>query len=125
MRADDNKLEVQPPDVEMTTKDNAFTGVFFKEKLLGQRLENLDEDLISQDEEDECSDEDEEMDQDYPTIRLSKEEKVRFRLPLKKTLIIKLLGRSIRYNLLLRKINDLWRPKASIALVFLSIQVFI
>ena len=76
MRADDNKAEVQPPDVEMTTKDNVFIEVFFKEKLLGQRLENLDEDLIFEDEEDEGSDEDEEMDRDCPTIRLSKEEKV-------------------------------------------------
>ena len=62
VRADDNKPEVQPPDVEMTTKDNAFTEVSFKEKLLGQRLEDLDEDLISEDEEDKGSDEDEEMD---------------------------------------------------------------
>ena len=62
VRADDNKAEVQPPDVEMTTKDNVFIEVFYKEKLLGQRLENLDEDLIFEDEEDEGSDEDEEMD---------------------------------------------------------------
>ena len=62
VRANDNKLEVQSPYVEMTMKDNAFIGVSFKEKLLGQRLENLDEDLISKDEEDEGSDEDEEMD---------------------------------------------------------------
>ena len=61
VRADDNKPEVLPPNVEMTTKDNAFTGVSFKE-LLGQRLENLDEDLISEDEKDEGSDEDEEID---------------------------------------------------------------
>ena len=59
VRVDENKLEVQPPDVEMTTKDNAFTGVSFKEKLLGQRLEDLDEELIFEDEENEGSDEDE------------------------------------------------------------------
>ena len=53
VRADDNKPEVQPPEVEMTTKDNAFARVSFKGKLLGQRLENLDEDLSSEDEEDE------------------------------------------------------------------------
>ena len=111
VRADDNKVEVQPPDVEMTTKDNVFIEVFFKEKLLGQRLENLDEDLIFEDEDDEGSDEDEEMDRDCPTIRLSKEEKVRIRLPWKKTLIIKLLGRSIGYNLLLWKINELMETK--------------
>ena len=64
----------------MTTKDNAFTGVSFEE-LLGQRLENLDEDLIFEDEKDEGSDEDEEMDRDCPTIILSKEENVRIRLP--------------------------------------------
>ena len=71
-------------------KDNAFTGVSFKEKLMGQRLKNLDEDLIFEDEEHEGSDEDEEMDRDCPIIKLSKEEKVRIQLPLKKTLIIKL-----------------------------------
>ena len=81
----------------MTTKDNTFTGVSFKDNLLGQRLKNLDEDYISEDKEDEGSDEDEEMDRDCPTIRLSKEENVRIRLPWKKTLIIKLLGRSIGY----------------------------
>ena len=79
---------------------------------MGQRLENLDEDLIFEDEEDEGSDEDEDMDQDCPTIRLSKEEKVRIRLPWKKTLIIKLLGRSIGYNLLLWKINELMETKS-------------
>ena len=125
MRADDNKPEVQPLDVEMTTKDNAFTEVSFKEKILGQRLENLDEDLISEDKEDEGSNEDEEMDRDCPTIRLLKEENVRIRLPWKKTLIIKLLGRSIGYNLLLKKINDLWRPKVSITLVSLDNGFFI
>ena len=46
----------------MTTMDNAFTRVSFKDKLLGQRLENLDKDLISEDEEDKGSDEDEKMD---------------------------------------------------------------
>ena len=112
VRADDNKAEVQLPDVEMTTKDNVFIEVFFKEKLLGQILENLDEDLIFEDEEDEGSDEDEEIDRDCPTIRLSKEEKVRIRLPWKKTLIIKLLGRSIGYNLLLWKINELMETKS-------------
>ena len=93
--------------------------------MLGHRLKNLDEDLISEDKEDEGSYEDEEMDRDCPTIRLSKEEKVRIQLPWKKTLIIKLLGRSIGYNLLLRKINDLWRPRASIALVALHNGFFI
>ena len=50
---------------------------------------------------------------------------MRIRLPWKKTLIIKLLGRSIGYNLLIRKINDLWRPKASIALVALDNGFFL
>ena len=86
----------------------------------------MDEDLIfedeedkgsDEDEEDKGSDEDEEVDRDCPTIRLSKEEKVRIRLPWKKILIFKLVGMSIGYNLLLRNINDLWRPKVYIALL--------
>ena len=81
--------------------------------------------MISEDEEDVGSDEDDEMDRDYPTIRLSKEEKVSIRLSWKKTPIIKLLGRSIRYNLLLKKINNLRRPKASITLVALDNGFFL
>lgn len=45
-------------------------------------------------------------------IRLSKEEKTQLRKPRRKILIIKLLGRSIGYNLLARKIMDLKQPKA-------------
>ena len=61
-------------------------------------MEVEQDELISEDEED---DSDEEVDLDCPTIRVS-EEKVRIRVPWKRTMIIKLLGRSIGYHLLLK-----------------------
>ena len=42
---------------------------------------------------------------------------MRIRRPWKKTLIIKLLGRSIGFSLLYRKINEIWRPKAPLELI--------
>ena len=49
----------------------------------------------------------EEMEAECPSLRLTKYEKERIQRPWKQTLIIKLLGRSIGYNLLLKKIRDL------------------
>ena len=47
------------------------------------------------------------MEAECPSLRLTKYEKERIQRPWKQTLIIKLLGRSIGYNLLLKKIRDL------------------
>ena len=57
-----------------------------------------DEAWISEDdEEEECS---EDLEVECPLIRLIKEKKERIRLPWKRTLILKLLGRNIGYHLL-------------------------
>ena len=57
------------------------------------------------------------MDADCPIIKMTKEEKIRIMRLWRRTLIIKLLGRNIGYNLLYRKIHELWKPKASVDLV--------
>ena len=57
------------------------------------------------------------MDADCPRIKMTKEEKIRIMRLWRRTLIIKLLGRDIGYNLLYRKIHELWKPKASVDLV--------
>lgn len=46
--------------------------------------------------------------EESPAIKLIKEEKARIRRPWSKTLIFKLLGRTIGYNLLATKIKELW-----------------
>ena len=63
------------------------------------------------------------MDADCPTILLS--EKIKIHRPWKQSLIIKLLGRSIGYNILLRKIKNLWRPKAALDLVVMDNGFFL
>ena len=58
-------------------------------------------------EDEEADDSKEEDDHDCPSIKLSKEEKARIRKPWKNTLIIKLLGKSVGFNLFLRKVIEL------------------
>ena len=77
-------------------------------------LEEGDELYTDDDEEDDVE---EEMDAECPSISLTKKENERIRRTWKRTLIIKLLGRNIGYHLLLKKINELWKPKASVNLV--------
>lgn len=59
----------------------------------------------------------EEDDEDCPVISLSKEEKARLRSPWKQTLILKVWGRTVNYNYLLRRLRSLWHPKASMELI--------
>ena len=100
--------------------------VSFKEKLMGKNFGDIHEemdDLLS-DEDD--GDEPEEKDEsDYSSIKLIKTEKARLRKPWKQMPIIKILGRRIGYTLLLRKINELWRPKAMVDLVALDDDFFL
>ena len=81
----------------------------FKEKLIGKPSATLvDEDeWVTDDEEETLEDED---DPECPVMLLSKEEKCRIRQPWKLTLIINLLGRSIGYTVLLRKIIKSKKP---------------
>ena len=57
------------------------------------------------------------MDPDYPNIWISKDEKIGIRSPSRNTLIVKLLRWTIDYNILLRKMSNLWRPKGGMDLV--------
>ncbi|XVF74118.1 hypothetical protein PTKIN_Ptkin13bG0034600 [Pterospermum kingtungense] len=67
----------------------------------------------------------EEEDEECPTIRLTKEEKIRLRQPWGQTLIVKVLGRSVGYNTLLRRILALWRPKSKIEMVAIENDYFL
>lgn len=75
----------------------------------------------SKGEDNEVSDDDEaeqeDGESDCPVIKLTKEEKLRMRKPWRNTLIIKVLGRSVGYNYLLRRLRTMWKPKAQMDLV--------
>ena len=105
----------------------AFSGAMsFRDKLMARHEENKAEhqnDWYSEiDEED---DNEEEMEKKCPTIRMTKKEKERIQRPWRQTLIIKLLWRSIGYHILYKKINELWRPKASVDFVAIDNGFFL
>ena len=122
VKAGELGLEQTLTDTKMPTAEQRPAS--FRDKLLGRNTPHAQDeadDWISDDEE---ISHEEETDPDCPIVKLSKEEKARFRRPWKQTLIIKLLGRSIGYHLLLRKIQELWRPSAAVDLVALDNGLF-
>ena len=102
--------ELQPPPtgnemgLDKTIQFSTPVSASYREKLKGESTG------ITQDD-DEEEDHAEKMDSECSLILLSKEEKARIRRPWKRTLIIKLLRRMIGFNMLYKKINELWRPK--------------
>ena len=58
-------------------------------------------------------------------VKLSKETKSRIRAPWSKVLIVKVFGRSVGYNYLTFKLNDLWKPVARMDCVDLSKDFFL
>ena len=83
---------------------------------------NVDDESFISDDEEMCE---EEEDEDCPTIRLSKVEKARLRSPWRQTLIVKVLGRTVGYTYLLRRIKALWHPKSHIDLVAMDNDYFL
>lgn len=79
-------------------------------------------DLISDDEEE---DPDDQLDSGCPVIMLTKEEKYRLRSKWKQTLILKVLGRSVAYAYLLKRLTTFWHPKARMELVTIEGRYFL
>lgn len=102
-------------------------GNSFKDTLLGKQTVGSsttypeEEEIISDVEQYGEDDEDD----GCPVIRLSREDKIRLRKPWRQTLIVKVLGRTIGYTYLLRRIRALWKPKAPIELVAFENDYFI
>lgn len=89
----------------------------FKDKLLGAQSSmnsqnSLEDDLASDDDEPE-----EVEDKDCPVIQLIRAEKIRVRRPWRQTLIIKVMGRTVGYTYLLRRIKALWHPSFHMELI--------
>lgn len=121
------------PNTHLGTQDNPLsdasrTRLTFKDTLMGKD-NNHEDTTIHPDEEGSISDNEdggEQIEEEgYPQIKLSREEKARLRRPLRQTLIAKVLGRTIGYNYLFRRINSLWKPKAKIEMVAMENDYYI
>lgn len=51
-----------------------------------------------------------------PLIKITKEDKLRIRRQFKLALIIKVMGRNVRYTYLLKRLNTIWHPKSKMEL---------
>lgn len=99
----------------------------FRDTLLGWKTTGLQTEYEEEDgniSEDEGVGE-EEDEEGCPNIIVSTEEKIRLRKPWRHTLIVKVMGRQIGYNYLLRRIKTLWKPKACLELVAIENDYFI
>ncbi|XP_019198959.1 PREDICTED: uncharacterized protein LOC109192712 [Ipomoea nil] len=76
---------------------------------------------------DDGEDSDDEADDDplCPTIRLTKEELEIIRAPWRRALIVKVMGRTVGYAYLLRRLNSIWKPKGSLDLIALDNGYFL
>ncbi|XP_010666674.1 uncharacterized protein LOC104883810 [Beta vulgaris subsp. vulgaris] len=73
-----------------------------------------DSEIISEDEQES---DDDSGDLACPTIRLTREEKRRIRVPWKNSLIIKLFDKKLGYDVLMRRLKAKWTLKGEIALI--------
>uniref|UniRef100_A0A2N9FQ21 Reverse transcriptase domain-containing protein n=1 Tax=Fagus sylvatica TaxID=28930 RepID=A0A2N9FQ21_FAGSY len=75
--------------------------------------------------EDEISDDEVVMDDDYPTILLSKAEKIRIQAPWRSALIIKAIGKSVGFKYMDFKIRSLWKPQGDMQMIDLGLDFFL
>ncbi|GMY10269.1 hypothetical protein FCV25MIE_05508 [Fagus crenata] len=73
----------------------------------------------------EDSDIDCDTDDKYPSISLSKEEKLRIQAPWRSALIIKAFGKSIGYQFMDLKIRVLWNPQGDLQCIDLGLDYFL
>lgn len=91
----------------------SFKQIVANESTQNQQATAEELDLVSDDE----AEPDDDVDPTCPVIRLTKEEKIRLRSKWKQTLIVKVMGRSVGYGYLQRRLMTLWRPKAKMEVV--------
>nr|POE95164.1 hypothetical protein CFP56_25281 [Quercus suber] len=71
------------------------------------------------------SDLDEDLDDPYPTILLSNEEKQCARAPWRLALIVKAFGKSLGFKYLNHKIHAIWKPQRDLQCIDLSLDYFL
>lgn len=101
------------PSAEAQTGTLSFKQIVANESLQAGKQMDEELDMVSDDE----VEGDDDIDPNCPVIRLTKAEKVRLQSKWKQTLIVKVMGRSVGYGYLLKRLSALWRPKARMELV--------
>lgn len=110
----------QPSPMGPSFRDMLVNGSPNNETVIADTVEVNDEESY------ELSDgEEDEEDEKCPNIKLTKIEKSRYCKPWKNSLIIKLIGRSIGYAYLSRRVKELWKPKSPIDLIALDNDFFL
>uniref|UniRef100_A0A2N9HWM2 CCHC-type domain-containing protein n=1 Tax=Fagus sylvatica TaxID=28930 RepID=A0A2N9HWM2_FAGSY len=71
------------------------------------------------------SDDEVEIDDQYPTILLSKEEKLRIQAPWRSALIIKAIRKSVGFKYMDFKIRSLWKPQGDMQIIDLGLDFFL
>ncbi|XP_019159673.1 PREDICTED: uncharacterized protein LOC109156274 [Ipomoea nil] len=61
----------------------------------------------------------------FPVIQVTKEEKERLRRPWRRSLIIKVLGRTVGYSYLLQRLQHMWKPESTFDLIALAQDYYI
>lgn len=87
--------------------------ISFKRALTGLKDRETFTDDVSDDE----AGEQEDDDPDCPVIKLTREEKRRMRKRWENTLIVKVLGKVVGYNYMLRRLRTIWNPKSGMDLI--------
>ncbi len=75
--------------------------------------------------EDEVSDDEIDMDDQYPSILLSKAEKIRIQAPWCSAFIIKAIGKSVGFKYMDFKIRSLWKPQGEMQIIDLGVDFFL
>lgn len=107
--------------------DPAGRGKSYRDTVMGDSMDSQ----TSQEEEDEegnTSDDDEILEGDKTTwfgMGMTKQEKIAARRPWRSSLIIKLVGRSIGYHYLSRRIQTMWRTQTEPTLIDLSNNFYV
>lgn len=120
-------VEAELPTTPMTespmTDGNQNPAANYKDTLRNPRQFDLDG--IPEEVESDNEDTTKEFDPECPRIVITKEEKARIRRPWRRTLIIKLLGKTIGYNLLLRRLEAMWKLESPMELIDLDQDYFL
>ncbi|XP_019152395.1 PREDICTED: uncharacterized protein LOC109149188 [Ipomoea nil] len=106
-------LDVMKEKNNQSVPSPANTPISFRRALTGLNDNVGRTDDVSDDE----AGEQEDDDPMCPVVKLTKEEKRRMRRRWENTLIIKVLGKTVGYNYLLRRLRTIWNPKSGMDLI--------
>ncbi|XVF76607.1 hypothetical protein PTKIN_Ptkin13bG0279400 [Pterospermum kingtungense] len=113
--------QVEPPkDTDQGRKISFKKAVSNKTHTTAPSTPVVDEFYVSDDDVDDGED-----DKECPTVRVMAEEKRRLRKCWSKAVIIKLLGHTVGYNFLIRKLKALWQVRSTMDVIDVGNDVYV